>query len=595
MRKPKFAFGLPLLAKELVEQSNRRRTYLIRIAYALLLFLFAFFIFWERRSWSGPNNSGMLDMLGQGKFIFTSLVMMQFMGIGVFMPAITCAVITAEKERDSLGLLILTKLGPWTILFEKLLSRMVPMLTFLLLSMPLLGFAYTLGGVSPNELGAALWMLAVFVLMTGTLTLMCSAFFRSTASAFVASYLIGFALLFALPFLDEWHILRLRNGVFVDTLINLELIDNARDIQWMFLPAYLFDRVQSGGMALHVMFWRTTPVLFASLCFLVMARLFVIRRAFVNPKNLLMKVFKAQDKLFFKLNENRLTRGVILVGSESGLPDDEAVAWRETTKKSLGTFRYLLRVFLGIQVPLGMGLLFMTIVDFRDAWQGAVLFVLLLWCLAILLVSVKSAGLVAGERSRQTLDVLMTTPYTGREIILQKFRGVRRLIIVLTIPFLTLFLFSAWCRSYMPHDRWYGYRDFDTTLYLTTTLLSITIYLPMVAWMSMLIGLKIRSHAKAIVASLASIVAWCVFPLIFVGILAIIAQPNGRSLFNFTMLGSPATIVPVNEFAEMKMFGELPWLAVAINFAVYGFCWFLFRQMCLIGADRLLGRAEPYR
>ena len=47
----------------------------------------------------------------------------------------------------------MTRLGPFTILFEKLLSRLVPMFTFLLLSLPLMAFAYSLGGVSTRRTG----------------------------------------------------------------------------------------------------------------------------------------------------------------------------------------------------------------------------------------------------------------------------------------------------------------------------------------------------------------------------------------------------------------------------------------------------------
>jgi hypothetical protein len=38
-------FGLPLLAKELIEQAARKRTYVIRVVYASLLFLVAFLFF----------------------------------------------------------------------------------------------------------------------------------------------------------------------------------------------------------------------------------------------------------------------------------------------------------------------------------------------------------------------------------------------------------------------------------------------------------------------------------------------------------------------------------------------------------------------
>src|SRR5438874_2340890 len=109
-------FSLPLLEKELIEQAARKRTYLVRGGYACLLFFVAFLIFYEELR-AGATSP--LAVLGRGRDMFTALVFIQFAGVYLFMPAITCGVLTQEKERDSLQLLLITRLGPWTILFEK--------------------------------------------------------------------------------------------------------------------------------------------------------------------------------------------------------------------------------------------------------------------------------------------------------------------------------------------------------------------------------------------------------------------------------------------------------------------------------------------
>ena len=127
--------GLPLLTKELIEQAARRRTYFVRLLYASLLFLLAYWQFSSILSNSGANN---LAMLGTGADMFTRVIELQFLGILLFLPALTCSAITAEKEHNSLTVLLVTRLGPLTILLEKLLGRLVPMFSFLLLSLPLL-------------------------------------------------------------------------------------------------------------------------------------------------------------------------------------------------------------------------------------------------------------------------------------------------------------------------------------------------------------------------------------------------------------------------------------------------------------------------
>src|SRR5258708_29390882 len=136
--------GLPLLAKELLEQSARKRTYVVRVAYACLSFAAAWLLFYDllRMGVTTPQAA-----LGSGRQMFAVLMKLQFTGIYLIMPAVTCGVLAHEKEQNTLGLLFLTKLGPWTILFEKLFSRLFPMCCFLLMSLPLLAYAYSLGGV----------------------------------------------------------------------------------------------------------------------------------------------------------------------------------------------------------------------------------------------------------------------------------------------------------------------------------------------------------------------------------------------------------------------------------------------------------------
>ena len=94
-------WGLPLLSKELLEQAARRRTYIIRTLYAALLFFAALLVFYFSvyQQYTSP-----LDILGRGREVFNNVTALQVAGIFLFMPAITCSVITAEKERNTFGL-----------------------------------------------------------------------------------------------------------------------------------------------------------------------------------------------------------------------------------------------------------------------------------------------------------------------------------------------------------------------------------------------------------------------------------------------------------------------------------------------------------
>lgn len=581
-------FGLPLLAKELIEQAARKRTYVVRVLYAVLLFFAAYVFFYEILKVGAASPQA---ALGRGREMYLVLVNLQFAGVYVFMPAMTCGVLTQEKERASLQLLFLTRLGPWAILFEKLASRLVPMLCFLLLSLPLLAFAYSLGGISPELLVSGVWMLAISALQMGTVALACSAFFRTTAGAFIGSYLVSLIMFFG-PGLC-WYGLYLFTGNNFDRVL-------IREFQavglFPFFGIFALNGPVNGFPGIWPLAAHSVLVLLSSAGFLVLARVFVVRRAFLPPRNIVLNVFKRLDRTFHRLNENRVTQGIILTGRGSALPEEEPVAWRETMKRSLGKPQYLFRIFVAVEVPVAA--LCFVIAFAGDGAHGEPLSALLflVWLVAVLLISAQASSLIAGERSHQTLDVLCTTPLTGKEIIRQKFRAVRRLIVVLLVPFLTIFFFVCAVKWRMPGpNRWYGHREFSLPLYLTCSLLSVAIYLPMLAWLSLFIGLNVRTQARAIIGSMGAIVAWCVLPIVFVTIpLEIVLGHSPRALIDGSALLSPATIIPYNEFDSLGDFGNPSWLAVILNFAAYATVLAVLRALCLANADRWLGRSDSH-
>ena len=389
------AWGFPLLTKELLEQSARRRTYIVRTGYALLLYAIAFLLFYERLNTAGTSPT---QVLGQGKMMFEIVVALQFVGIYLFMPALTCSVITHEKERDSLALLMLTRLSPRMILLEKLLSRVVLMLSFELMLLPLLGLAYTFGGVAWEEFLKAAWFLALATLQMGCLALFCSSFFRTTVQSFIASYIIGAGWLFGWPLL--WEFNRHSTAALAIFFHSLGVTIPDHEISFVFFaPAMYF-----GSGALAEASILSIPIICSTFFLLVGARMFFVRRAFVQPRHLMLKVFRAIDRLFFRLNNNRFTRGIVLASSSDSTPGDDPVRWREVTKSGLGSMSHLVRILLILELPVVGFCLMVSVAESREGFEVMVFMQFLLWFILILIVSVRAAGIIAGERSRQTLD-----------------------------------------------------------------------------------------------------------------------------------------------------------------------------------------------
>ncbi len=372
-----FSTSFPLLIKELSELAYRRRTYVVRFVYTAILFVCGLLILYGR----GGVSADPTQRLGEGQVMFQQLVWLQFAGIFMFLPAMSAGAFTNEKERDTLTLLLLTTMPPWTILAQKFLARVIPMLCFVILSFPLMAVAYSYGGVTTENLYGAMVLLTFAVLQVCAITLMCSAFCRTTVESFIASYLI----------------LLVSNSCFP-----------------IFTPLPLW---KTDGDGAGVLVAQLFLVAFSTVAALAAARVFLLSRAFVPPRNILLELFQGLDRLFNDVNV--VTGGVVLVHDGSIFPDKNPIAWRETSKKSLGTFRYLFRVLVVLELPI----LFVAQQLRLSAIQNTSAVSILLyglWIIAVAMTCIHASSVVSAERSRQTLDSLLTTPITGRVMMIEK-------------------------------------------------------------------------------------------------------------------------------------------------------------------------------
>ncbi|MFP6764233.1 MAG: ABC transporter permease, partial [Planctomycetaceae bacterium] len=369
-------FSLPLLQRELNDLAARPRTFLTRTLYAVAILGL---LGWEFGGQFSNTDIDSLRDLGQGRRVFDHLMMWQLSGVCFFMPILSSGAISGEKECGTLQLLLITRLSPYLILLEKLASRVCVMLSLLLLAIPVTSYAYSLGGIEPLQIVGSFTVLVSTACCIGAFTLICSAFCSHTAGSLIASVLFG------LPILAL-------TGRFV-------------------LPA-----ISSNG---NPRAWGIT-ILTQFLCVLLCLRLTrtaLVARACRPPQNLALEFLRLVDRFWNRIN-SRYARGVIVVNDRPTLPDQAPIAWRESQKKSLGSVRYLVRTLVLIEMP--TLLVIVLNLDFQSTTSpGPVPNGLLcsVWIITCLLITARVSSMIAGERSRQTLEILLTTPITGREII----------------------------------------------------------------------------------------------------------------------------------------------------------------------------------
>lgn len=531
---------MPLLLVELKDLAWRKRTYVVRFLYAFVLFTVACSLFY------GNLTQGQTDSLGRGRQIFVQFLQIQFWVIVLFLPATTAGVITVEKERNALGVLMLTTLGPLRIIVQKLLSRLLPMCSFLLLAMPLLAVAYSFGGVTEQLLWGGIVLLFMTCLQVGVLSVLCSTWARSTPEALVLTYVAVFVLL--MMFTPFWLIGRIHLGMQSETF--------AGSASALFIINALicgFGILLSAGL--------------------------LKQRAFLSQRNVLLLIFKELDDFFTSMNS--ITGGVELVKDRNKWPEHKPVAWRETSRKSLGTFRYLFRVLVVLEVPILFACQATRLNTHGGGLDWVRLLLYFLWTISVLLVCSHGASLISSERSKQTLSVLLTTPMAGRDILLQKVSGLRRLMGVLLVPFVSIFAFEAWWSS--------NY----TVEYLICSMLTVLTIIPAAAWLSIWIGLRVRSQTRAILTSIGVIALIAIVP---VAVRELAVGQYGMRLEGATswlLALSPADIVRAIETQQYEAFGlvvESPVPIYGAAFALFGIVAVVFRTWSLIGVDRRLGR-----
>ena len=525
----RFLPELPLLRRELTELANRRRTYVIRVVGAIVILL-VLFAAYSRAVQSlllmrGGLRASWEHLLGIGGDIFLFLAPTLFYAIQILMPALCCAAVSAEKENNTIGTLLLTRLSPMTIVLEKLGSRLVPMMTLLLITFPVLAYVFSLGGVDTDMLIATLWLLFCECLLFSSIALLCSVWFPTTVAAFIWSYvLIGIFAAFSLS---------LNFRTFVPSALWNQMVADPEG--WALVKAYLASP-QTTDASRYVPFWMrallTTYPLLTSLlasfpwmlvvcqsvvsllisafC-LLLSRWLLVPRAFVSHASIILKVFTKVDAFFKALNE-RTTGGVELIADNNAMPADDPVAWRERTRKSLGKARYLFRILVVLEVPTLFICMFTAILSSQTEFRQLYVLQGLIWVLAVLVVGMKGATLFSSERARETIEPLLASPLRAIDMVRQKVSGMSRLLIVMATPILTV-NFTLFCLRIQTNSL-FSSVNLRAVTYLGISLVTTVGLLYLVAWISTGLGLKIASQTRAVLTATALMALWAVVPFI---------------------------------------------------------------------------------
>ncbi len=148
--------------------------------------------------------------------LYRMIAFFEFTLILLIVPALTSGAVSGERERQTLDLLLSTKMNCWDIIVGKLGASFRTVLIVIMSGFPVLSLVFIYGGISEFDIVFLFAYYVITALFTGSLGIMLSALFKKTATSTAVSYII-LLLLTAGTIAASYLIYRISYTRFVET------------------------------------------------------------------------------------------------------------------------------------------------------------------------------------------------------------------------------------------------------------------------------------------------------------------------------------------------------------------------------------------
>ncbi len=191
----------PIFDKELRVSSRRRRNYALRFAYLALLTIFLVLVWLQEVRYSGSALVRVSRMARAGQMIIIFIVWFQFGATQLLAIIMLSTSISDEIYNRTLGLLMTTPINSFQIVMGKLFSKLLQLILFLAISLPLLAIVRVFGGVPWNYVISGLCITLTAVIFVGSVSLFFSIFSRRAYVVIILTILTYGVLFALLPYL----------------------------------------------------------------------------------------------------------------------------------------------------------------------------------------------------------------------------------------------------------------------------------------------------------------------------------------------------------------------------------------------------------
>jgi ABC-type transport system involved in multi-copper enzyme maturation permease subunit len=448
-----YLFG-PVLLYDLVRTGRRTRNILLRCAYALVLLLMLYTVYLEfsdniqkimqgrymffQNGQAEINQLVAKEMAKFAESFFIMFMEVQFIGVFLLTPAYAAGAIAEEKDRRTLEYLLATDLDNREIVLGKLVSRLAGLFLLVLAGLPILSLVQFFGGVDPNLILSGFAATGLTMLSLAGLSILNSVYTRKPRDAIVLTYLLVVAYL-GVSALSRWLVVTPRMGP-------VPVIPQSSDdlLEWfasgnLFVVISKLRAAQAKGLLLenvlpgligNYALFHGSLALFTTISAVVRMRAVAIQQSHVR--------IRAKRRWHWPRPPVR----------------SKPMLWKEITLESGLGFNRLGRIVLalivlGSFVPavwIGYHYLMLDSVS-RPPWirieeavnQWVRSVGTVVASLVLVGIGIRAASAVSGERDKQTLDNLLTSPLQTREILFAKWLGS-----ILSVRWALLWLCVIW-------------------------------------------------------------------------------------------------------------------------------------------------------
>jgi ABC-2 type transport system permease protein len=415
----------PIFDKELRVSSRRRRNYVLRFVYLVLLTIFLTAIWLDEVHYSGSSVYRISRMAKTGQMIISFVAWLQFCITQLAAVIMLSTSISDEVYNRTLGLLMTTPINSFQIVMGKLLSKLLQLILLLAISLPLLAIVRVFGGVPWGYVISSLCITLTTLILVGSVSLFFSIFTRRPYKVIIVAFLLGGIFFGLVPLLAVmlWHTMDLRSIISEKTLFSVIAIFNPYFTMGFNTIKMLEPR--SAGSLPFMSLPLHCGVILAVSAMILFVSVIRVRKVALRQVTGLLGVSRRQRRSGKNAREtsSNLSDCLTRIRRIAGPP----VLWKELRLPILGRRKIATSLVIGLSMII-------LVATYYLCWREGLLveqdvhmfYVIITLGFGLLCTVVLSATCITAEKESRSWPLLLATTLNDRAILFGKWAGIFR-------------------------------------------------------------------------------------------------------------------------------------------------------------------------